>query len=243
MATPHKITDYIAYGTHAARPAAPSLGANEIALYYESDTLHMFAWVSGAWVQVDGAPAPTIVQQKANTGSGGVTFAAAPTLGNLLVGLTSDIGTSESPSAGWTKLAFNSAAQDGAGIFWKLAGAGESTTQTPTTATPGGVCVFEISNASPGAFTQNVDLSGTAIAASTTSTKTSGSLIIGMACNRNAAVAPTSITGATLLGAIAQGSSRTVQMFKVTAPVNGINTVTANYASSQGGVIPMIEIG
>ena len=240
---PRKITDYATVGTYAARPATPNTAAGEISFYYETDTSHLFCYVIGTgWVQIDSGPA--IVQQKAATGSGSVTLAGAPTAGNLLVAFTSDGGTSESAASGWTKIAFTVAANDGAGIYWKLAGAGESTTQTPTTATPAGICIFEIANASPGVFTQNADLSGTAIAASTTSTKSTGnSLIIGMACNRSATVAPTSITGATLLGVIAQGSSRTVQMFRVTTPVNGTNTVTANYATSQGAIIPMIEIG
>lgn len=238
-----KLSNYLTSGTHAARPATPTLGTNEISFYYETDTLNTFVYVTGTgWVQVNPGP-PAIVQQKAATGSGSVTLASAPIAGNLLIGLTSDGGTSENPGTGWTKLAFNVASQDGAGIYWKLAGGSESTTQTPTTATPGGICVFEINNGSPGAFTQNVDLSGTAIAASTVSTKLTSSLIVGMACNRSASVAPSSITGATLLGTLAQGSSRTVQMFKVTAPANGTNTVTANYSPSQGAIIPMIEIG
>lgn len=240
---PRKITDYAAVGTHAARPATPNTAAGEISFYYETDTSHLFCYIIGTgWVQTDNAP--SIVQQKAVVNAGSAVMGSGPVLGNLLIALTADPGTSENPGSGWTRLAFNSAVNDGVGIFWKLAGASESTTQTPTTATPAGMVIFEVANASPGAFTQNPDLSGTAIAASTTSTKKSGSgLVLGMACNRSASVAPTSITGATLLGSAVQGSSRTVQPFRVTTPTNGTNTVTANYASSQGAVIPMIDVG
>jgi hypothetical protein len=162
--------------------------------------------------------------------------------GNLLLAITSDLGSSETASAGWTKINFTAGAQDGSGFFWKVAGVSESTTQTPLTGlSTGSVTVFEISNATPAAlWINNVDLSGTAIAASLTIAK--AKLVVGVATNRST-TGPTSITNATLLGSAATGGSRAAQPFKITTPAQGSNTVTANYATSQGATIPMIEIG
>jgi hypothetical protein len=244
MATARKITDFIAYGTHAARPAAPTLGTGEIAVYYETDTLHMFAYVSGAWVQIDGTAAPAVVQVKSVAGTiGAVTLSAAPTAGNLMLAITTDVGVSEAAAAGWTQaFPFVAAGADGAGFYWKVAGVAESATQTPTSSTAtGSVTIFEIANATPAALRGlNLDLTGTALAASCSAAH--GALVIGVACCR-ANVTPTSITGGTVIAGGANSASRSAQPFKVTAPAQGTNTVTVNYAASQGAAIPMIEVG
>jgi len=49
------ITDYLGYGTHAARPAAPNIGTGVTAVYYETDTGNTFAWSGAAWVQLNAA--------------------------------------------------------------------------------------------------------------------------------------------------------------------------------------------
>ena len=238
------LTDYLSQGLISARPATPPITGAAAAFYFATDTNTLSVYGGGAWHDVKGG-APALVQQKAAVNTNSVTLGAAPASGNLLLAITTDLGVSETASAGWTKISFQSAANDGAGFFWKIAGASESATQTPlTTLGTGSLTVFEIANATPAALSAvNVDLSGSAIAASLTAAKTAGGLILGVACNRSASVAPSSITGATLLGPAVQGGSRTVQPFSVTAPVQGSNAVTANYATSQGAAIPMIEVG
>jgi hypothetical protein len=238
------LTSYIGQGLLAARPATPTLVTGAAGFWYSTDTNILSVYAGGAWHDIVSG-APTLIQQKAVVNTNSVTLGAAPTQGNLLLAITTDLGTSETASAGWTKISFTSAANDGSGFFWKVAGVSESATQTPLTGLSTGSCtIFELNNATPAAlFANNVDLSGTAIAASITAAKSKSGIILGVASNRSAAVAPTSITNATMLGAAVQGGSRTVQPFKVTAPAQGVNTVTANYASSQGAAIPMIEVG
>lgn len=238
------LTSYIGQGLLASRPVTPVLVTGAAGLWYSTDTTTLSVYAGGSWHDVKGGAA-TLVQQKAAVNTNSVTLSAAPTQGNLLVAITTDLGTTEAAGSGWTKIIFTSAANDGAGFFWKVAGVSESATQTPLTAlSTGSTTIFEIANATPASlFANNVDLSGTAIAASLTAAKIVGGLVLGVACNRSASVAPSSITNATLLGAAVQGGSRTVQPFKVTTPVQGSNTVTANYSPSQGAAIPMIEIG
>lgn len=238
------LTSYVGQGLAAARPITPAIVANAAAFYYATDTNVLSAYAGGAWHDIVGG-APALIQQKAVVNTNSVTLGAAPAQGSLLLAITTDLAASETVSAGWTKINFTGAANDGSGFFWKVAGVSESATQTPVTGIGTGSCtIFELNNATPASlFAVNVDLSGTAIAASMTAAKTKGGIILGVASNRSAAVAPTSITGATLLGAAVQGGSRTVQPFKVTAPVQGSNTVTVNYASAQGAAVPMIEVG
>lgn len=237
------LTSYIGQGLLANRPVTPVLVTGAAGLWYSTDTTTLSVYAGGSWHDVKGGAA-TLVQQKAAVNTNSVTLGTGPVQGNLLLAITTDLGVGETASAGWTKISFTSAANDGAGFFWKVAGAGESTTQAPLTGlTTGSTTVFEISNATPAAlFANNVDLSGTAIAASLTGAKVVGGLILGVACNRSL-TGPTSITNATLLGAAVTGGSRAVQPFKVTTPAQGVNTVTANYGTSQGAAIPMIEVG
>lgn len=250
MATARKITDFMASGTHAARPATPpGLGAGEIAFYYETDTLHLFAYVSGAWTQIDSpSAAPTIVQNASITlaaHSTGIVLGAAPIAGNLLVALVSDISTSPTAGAGWTQIASASAAQDGYGVLWKLAGAGESTTQVPASdAHAGTVTVFELNNAAPGIFTVAPGYTGTAVAESPVSSKSNGNgLILGVFVNRTT-VGPTSLTGTGVVAdSTATGNGRAVAAFHINTPNNGANVVTANYATSQGGLFIAIGVG
>lgn len=241
-ATASKITDYQTWGLAAARPATPAGDSAATSFYYATDTGALSVYASGAWHTVSGGPA--FVQAKAAVNTNSVVMAAAPTQFNLLVAITSDLGSSETAGSGWTKINFTAGAQDGSGFFWKVAGASESTTQTPLTAlSTGSVTVFEFSNATPAAlWINNVDLSGTAIAASITIARKVAPLVVGVATNRST-TGPTSITGATLIGSPVTGGSRAAQPFQITSPVQGSNTVTANYATSQGATIPMIEIG
>lgn len=250
MATARKITDFMSSGTHAARPATPpGLGTGEIAVYYETDTLHMFAYVSGAWVQIDsaGATAASIVQNSSvalASHATGITLAGAPVQGNLLMALVSDITTSPTAGAGWTMIASASAAQDGYGVLYKLAGASEPAAQTPCSDTHSGtITIFEINNGAPGIVTAVPGYTGTAVAESPISSKGSGGLIVGVFVNRTT-TGPTSITGTGVAADnTASGSGRFAAAFHITNPVNGANSVTANYATSQGGVFIGISVG
>ncbi len=49
-----KITDFIAYGTHAARPATPNVGTGCSSVYFETDTNNAFVWTGSAWAQLNG---------------------------------------------------------------------------------------------------------------------------------------------------------------------------------------------
>lgn len=84
-----------------------------------------------------GAPGtpPTIVQKAfidvASAASTAIVLSTAPVNGNLLIAM----GTTNSITAasGWTALATNSGGSQFSGIFYKVAGASESATQTPVT--------------------------------------------------------------------------------------------------------------
>lgn len=49
------ITDYLGYGTHAARPATPNVGSGVTVVYYETDTGNTFAWTGSGWAQLNGS--------------------------------------------------------------------------------------------------------------------------------------------------------------------------------------------
>jgi len=91
---------------------------------------------------------PAIVQSAiSNSGTASITLGAAPTNGNLLVCMffnpsTPNVGT------GWTQQFFNTTGTDYGVIATKVAGAGESATQTPIASSPGGtglICMWELS--------------------------------------------------------------------------------------------------
>lgn len=102
---------------------------------------------------IGGTP-PSIVQTQAVQGSGiiSVTFGAAPTNGNLLVAFFFDTGGNPTAGSGWTALDLATSAALDASIFTKVAGASESTTQTPSSSTGGqtSLIVWEISGAVTG---------------------------------------------------------------------------------------------
>jgi hypothetical protein len=79
---------------------------------------------------------PTIVQNAISVAaSGSITLGAGPTNGNLLVAITGNPSTG-SAGTGWTIQSQNTSGTDFFQILTKVAGAGESATQTPT---PGAV--------------------------------------------------------------------------------------------------------
>jgi len=79
---------------------------------------------------------PTVVQVAGECSAGGlVVMASAPTSGNLLLAMTFN-STGNSSGTGWTKLFENPTGLDWGDIWYKVAGAGESTTQTPLGGSP-----------------------------------------------------------------------------------------------------------
>jgi len=192
-----------------------------------------------------GGPVPSIVQTKGASGSGyAVTLAAPPTNGNLLVALSGSQDINPSAQGGWTKSPYTigSAAQDNAGLWYKIAGAGESATQTPSASgAQTAIQIWELSNALLGVPTLQVDLSGTGSAFAVNSQKATGAILIGMFVNRNAAVAPT-IAGATI-GTLTQASNRTIAPWLQSSPTVGTNNVTPTYGSSQGYMQAAVQIG
>lgn len=116
---------------------------------------------------------PVIVQYAAAVGNGieSVTLGAAPTEGNLLIAVT--INSNPGTGTGWTRIAVPSGYSGGntIGLLIKLAGSGESATQTPNiySSTACGVAVFEISGANLDWFN-----AGTYQAFNAASTATSG---------------------------------------------------------------------
>lgn len=102
---------------------------------------------------------PTVVQFGHSVGGGNsVTLGVAPTNGNLLVALATN-PTSDTVGAGWTKVVDNPNGLDYGLAFTKVAGAGESTTQTPLSGvgTKGCISMWELhgQNASPFAYGQS----------------------------------------------------------------------------------------
>lgn len=231
MTSPRKMTDYMMSGTHAARPAAPTLGTGEIALYYETDTTNTFVWTGAAWVQANGGLPPTVVQFGQVTTRDSITLPAPPTQGNLLLGFLSD-GTSTSPGAGWTVLQQHTNANDNDIIVYKFAGAAESATQTPNTHTGAGGTggIVEVANCGM------VDSNGAEVTAANTQTlavnSPTGGLILGAAMAVQTTVLPTNLGIATQLQAGSTGNSRGIVLFKVAAPALGSNSVVATYAGS-----------
>jgi hypothetical protein len=88
------ITDYLHVGTHASRPESPPMPSGGAALYYETDTLHLFLWNGSAWVE------PPVMT--GDSGSGGaIGYVPAPGAGDADAGkfLKAD-GTFQPPLGG-----------------------------------------------------------------------------------------------------------------------------------------------
>lgn len=48
------ITDYVAYGTFASRPATPTLATGAAAYYFATDTVTLYVWTGASWQTVAG---------------------------------------------------------------------------------------------------------------------------------------------------------------------------------------------
>lgn len=236
------LTDFLQEGLAASRPATPSLPAGTIGFYYATDTFALSMWDpnSSTWVSVPSVQ-PSIVQSKSNVGASisGATMGSAPTNGNLLVAVI--MGNNlDVPASGWTEFAadFTSGPTLDVhfAIFYKFAGAGESTTQTPLNSAQNcGISIYEIANTgAPSHWNNNDNQSGTATTTAVKTTSARG-ILIGAVLNANATTAPTSFTNATGDTGVT-GGSRSMQGFHNTSPASGTNTITANWGSSQTGI-------
>lgn len=242
MATARKITDFMSTGTLAARPATPTLGTGEIAVYYATDTLHMFVYVTGTgWVQIDSAGAPAVVQFAQVTTRDSITLPAPPTQGNLLLGFLSD-GTSTSIGAGWSLLRQTAQANDNTIIVFKIAGSGESATQSPNAHTGAGG-TGGIVEVSLGGIIDGNDAEVTAANTQTLAVNAKdGGLIIGAVMAVATTNLPTGLTGAVQLQAGSAANSRSITLFKVAAPALGSNSVIATYAGSTRSNMLLVAI-
>ncbi len=144
------ITQYLGEGTAASRPATPSVAAGCIAFYYATDTSTLSVWNGSSWVAAGGGynagTPPTVVQSGHDVaGNKQITLGSAPINGNLLIAMTVNTPAT-TPGSGWTLLASNTSGTDDGYIYYKVAGAGESTTQAPLAANeaPGCMVIWEI---------------------------------------------------------------------------------------------------
>ncbi|HVP57596.1 MAG TPA: hypothetical protein VMU02_05825 [bacterium] len=203
----------------------------------------------GGWQQVStgggGGSTPTVVQSAINAGSSisTVTMGSAPTHGNLLIcfQLKGNVSAGSGWHEGWTA---DSGGANFSRVLWKIAGAGESTTQTPLSTTTACVlAVFEVSGGIAGCVPDYGDATGTSKALGATCVSPTG-IIIGAVAQENGTQLPSSISGATG-GATATGSAEAGQLFTNLTPTQGYqaNTITANYGSSAQIRMAAISIG
>lgn len=105
----------------------------------------------------DPGTVPSVVQIAHSTSAvNGVVMGSAPTSGNLLVALCFN-SASNVIGSGWTKYFENTTGTDWGTVAYKVAGASESTTQSPmsTTSTSAGCVIWEISGYSFGLVSAN----------------------------------------------------------------------------------------
>ena len=233
MATPRQITDFMMRGTIAARPVSPSVAAGEIMLYFATDTLNTYIWDGSGWVQANGGLPPTIVQSVQAVNRDAMTLGAAPTQGNLMLGLCSD-GTNTNPNTadGWATLQATSQANDNTIIFRKYVGSGQSATQDPNlnSGTSGTGSVIEVANCGI------INAADSEVTANLTHTLAIEGVANGLIIGAIAAVQntnlPTLPAGCTQLAAPSQGSSRSITLFKVDTPITGSNSIVCTYGTS-----------
>lgn len=144
------LSDYIQRGTHATRLAlTANLGTKASGLFFETDTGITLVWTGAAWLPIAGSP-PVVVQSKAAAAASLVSavMTTAPTQGNLLIAFVGSSATLAA-AAGWFLVAANTSGTDYGSIFAKVAGASESTTQTPIAAgaTTTEIGIWEVSGA------------------------------------------------------------------------------------------------
>lgn len=200
--------------------------------------------VGGVWTPQpnSGTPGAVVVQSALNGDihSNGVTFAGAPTAGNVVVAICSD--TLSSPTinsaAGWFLLGEAGAAQDGFGIAMKIVTPGDTALQEPFNDTHQGVtAVWEISNGSWGLYVINFNYAATTTPAiNYNNSKTAGGLVVGLVVPRNTGITATAISSGAVIDKTASfaGIGRSGTAWHVAAPASGIGagTVTVTNAGA-----------
>jgi hypothetical protein len=247
MTTSTLITDYLGIGLAAARPASLSLPAGAVGFYYEEDNNLGFMWdqASTSWVQVtglSGGSTPSIVQNaaEADSTSGSITLATAPTQNNLLIAFCSN-AANVTAASGWAYVAIQGTGvgnggtiqgngTDFAAVLWKIAGASESATQTPITGTgAGGIMMYEIATGAA-SMALCLDTSGASGTLTLEALRSStGGLIIGALCNNSTTDLPTLVPGTA--DTTANTASRSMAGFHAT-PAQGPNALSWTYAGS-----------
>lgn len=234
MTASTQITAYLGCGTHAARPTSPSVPAGCTALYAESDTGNTYAWSGAAWVQLNGGggggSAASIVHTGVTTTTsslGAVTMPAAPTAGNILLAFCNTTG-GLALGTGWHQLLVNSSGWDNCYVAWKIAGSGESTSQTPYTGSgTASAVIYEIASGNVGL---NLATSGSGSSQSFSVTAGgTGQIFVGIA-DLAASSVTVSMSGATILGQTTFGS-RTFAYFSGTT-TGASTTVTVTLSGS-----------
>jgi hypothetical protein len=206
--------------------------------------------VAAAFAPITAETAPTVVQAKGVATQGGsITLDAAPTSGNLLVALQFHFNNSPAAATGWTQhFTQNAASQDGNSVYYKVAGASESATQTPTSFGAGGtgvLVIFEIANfmtvtsSSAAAVTTFLDglfaVFDTASAASYSHTETTAGtneLIIG--CSEAYGSQVPSMSGVDATVSSATSGARGFAAFRKAAATAGGYGVTASFSPNVG---------
>lgn len=131
------ITEYLGTGLLSARPVTPDVVSGCSAGYFATDTGIFYVWDGTAWQSTGGSPPVSIVQSDSislASSATGITLASAPTQGNLLLAAVHPAKTlAVAAGSGWTFLGTLGGTSNFINILAKIAGAGESATQTPTT--------------------------------------------------------------------------------------------------------------
>lgn len=190
---------------------------------------------------------PNVVQDAVVSGSNisaGVTLGSAPIQNNLLVGVALSTGSDPSaPGAGWTFLPgsnFSAGTYDGA-LFWKIAGASESTTQTPSAySSTGEVAVVEINLGAFSLWTWLTGYSGVSNPAVVAHMTKASMIFWGLVATASASITST-FANATVGTHV--GSARSVTTFHNTGPAEGNTTVTATLSNTGSGAMVVIGFG
>lgn len=246
MVASTQISDYVAAGTLASKPATPNVASGVSSLYYATDTGDTYMWDGSAWHKINSAaPTEAVVQNAVNSGSSisGVTLGVAPTNGNLLVAL--QFGAASSAGTGWTTEWSDSGGTTFTRVFLKIAGASESTTQSPPSAAfNGSLIIFEISGSSSGmasntgGWTQ--DQSSTTHTVTPNAYKTTN-IILGGNYSESTTDIPASYSSGITLGA-SSTTGHGVQAWYKTSPSVGSNSIVATYTPSINGRMACVVV-
>lgn len=249
MVASTQISDYIASGLLAARPASPNVAAGVSALYYATDNSSAYMWDGAAWQKINPAAAVgvSLVQTGSAAGNAitGVTLASAPVNGNLLVAFI--CRGVPSANTGWEKFATDGGGSTFTSLFFKVAGAGESATQNPTGgASDYAITIFEFSaGAVPALGAAGVfqDVTATAHTVTPTAFKSTG-FFFGIVMSEATGDLPVSFSAGVVGDASAvNGTSRSIQGFHKTVAAVGDLAITANYTPSINARMAGIYVG